>query len=333
MAQSHAIAGKSGMELFSTRLSTNRPHSDAEREALDLTGLLPDVVESEDMQLKRVLQQLGHKTTDIDRYIYLIGLLDHDETLFYRTLMSDPGALHADRLRPDRRRGLPEVRPHLPPPARHVPLDQTQGPHKRDPAQLAGEGRALHLRHRAASASSAWATSAPTAWAFRSASCSSTPPAPACRRSSAADAPRCRHQQREPAHRSALSRPPADAALGDGARRVRGRVRRAVQEVFPSCCIHFEDWAGVDAIRLLARYRDKCAASTTTSRARPAPRSPACSARCASPARADGPALAVSRRRLGRHRHRRLIVEGMMLEGLSATRRRRASRCSTSTAC
>jgi malate dehydrogenase (oxaloacetate-decarboxylating)(NADP+) len=31
----------------------------------------------------------------------------------------------------------------------------------------------------------------------------------------------------------------------------------AVQEVFPSCCIHFEDWTGSDAVRLLARYRDK----------------------------------------------------------------------------
>src|SRR5262245_25141091 len=31
----------------------------------------------------------------------------------------------------------------------------------------------------------------------------------------------------------------------------------AVQEVFPLCCIHFEDWTGVDAIHLLQRYRDK----------------------------------------------------------------------------
>jgi malate dehydrogenase (oxaloacetate-decarboxylating)(NADP+) len=30
-----------------------------------------------------------------------------------------------------------------------------------------------------------------------------------------------------------------------------------VQEVFPNCCIHFEDWTGSDAVRLLARYRDK----------------------------------------------------------------------------
>jgi len=33
----------------------------------------------------------------------------------------------------------------------------------------------------------------------------------------------------------------------------------AVQEVFPKCCIHFEDWTGVDAVALLARYRDKVA--------------------------------------------------------------------------
>ena len=32
---------------------------------------------------------------------------------------------------------------------------------------------------------------------------------------------------------------------------------QAVQEVFPNCCLHFEDWKGTDAIRLLKRYRDK----------------------------------------------------------------------------
>ena len=31
----------------------------------------------------------------------------------------------------------------------------------------------------------------------------------------------------------------------------------AVQKVFPGCCIHFEDWAGLDAVRLLARYRNR----------------------------------------------------------------------------
>jgi malate dehydrogenase (oxaloacetate-decarboxylating)(NADP+) len=31
----------------------------------------------------------------------------------------------------------------------------------------------------------------------------------------------------------------------------------AVQEVFPKCCVHFEDWTGTDAVHLLRRYRDK----------------------------------------------------------------------------
>lgn len=31
----------------------------------------------------------------------------------------------------------------------------------------------------------------------------------------------------------------------------------AVREVFPNCCIHFEDWTGADAVELLARYRNK----------------------------------------------------------------------------
>src|SRR5262249_31635041 len=32
---------------------------------------------------------------------------------------------------------------------------------------------------------------------------------------------------------------------------------QAVQQVFPGCCIHFEDWKGTDAIRLLRRYKDE----------------------------------------------------------------------------
>jgi malate dehydrogenase (oxaloacetate-decarboxylating)(NADP+) len=31
----------------------------------------------------------------------------------------------------------------------------------------------------------------------------------------------------------------------------------AVQEVFPKCCVHFEDWTGADAVHLLQRYRDQ----------------------------------------------------------------------------
>src|SRR5215472_16621544 len=83
--------GKRGIDLLHDPvLNKATAYTEAERQALGLVGLVPDATESEDLQLRRVLQQLGHKTTDLERYIYLINLLDNDETLFYRTVMSDP---------------------------------------------------------------------------------------------------------------------------------------------------------------------------------------------------------------------------------------------------
>src|SRR4030081_499273 len=64
--------------------------TDEEREQLGLVGLLPDSVEDIDRQLERVLNHLKEKPTDLERYIYLIGLADRNETLFYKVLMSDP---------------------------------------------------------------------------------------------------------------------------------------------------------------------------------------------------------------------------------------------------
>ena len=80
-----------GMELLqNSSLNKSTGFTEAEKQALGLVGLVPDVTETEDLQLDRVMLQLGHKSTDLDRYIYLVNLLDHDETLFYRTIMSDP---------------------------------------------------------------------------------------------------------------------------------------------------------------------------------------------------------------------------------------------------
>jgi malate dehydrogenase (oxaloacetate-decarboxylating)(NADP+) len=85
------ISNKHGMDLLQDpSLNKSTAFSEAEKQALGLVGLLPDVAESLDLQLGRVMMQLGHKSTDLDRYIYLVNLLDHDEVLFYRTVMSDP---------------------------------------------------------------------------------------------------------------------------------------------------------------------------------------------------------------------------------------------------
>src|SRR5262245_15067892 len=85
------VDGKRGIDLLHDPvLNKATAYTEAERQALGLVGLVPDVTEPEDLQLLRVLRQLGHKTTDLERYIYLVNLLDNDETLFYRTVMSDP---------------------------------------------------------------------------------------------------------------------------------------------------------------------------------------------------------------------------------------------------
>jgi malate dehydrogenase (oxaloacetate-decarboxylating)(NADP+) len=84
-------SAKRGTELIQDpSLNKSTAFTEAERQSLGLIGLVPDVTETEDLQLRRVLTQLGHKNTDLDRYIYLVNLLDHNETLFYRTVMSDP---------------------------------------------------------------------------------------------------------------------------------------------------------------------------------------------------------------------------------------------------
>ena len=91
-----SVGGKRGIDLLHDPvLNKATAYTEAERQALGLVGLVPDATESEDLQLRRVLQQLGDKPTDLERYIYLISLLDNDEVLFYRTLMSDPEARQA----------------------------------------------------------------------------------------------------------------------------------------------------------------------------------------------------------------------------------------------
>src|ERR1700704_2506320 len=83
--------GKHGVDVLrDPEINKSTAFTEAEKEALGLVGLVPDVTETEDLQLSRVMMQLGHKNADLDRHIYLVNLLDHDETLFYRTIMSDP---------------------------------------------------------------------------------------------------------------------------------------------------------------------------------------------------------------------------------------------------
>jgi malate dehydrogenase (oxaloacetate-decarboxylating)(NADP+) len=76
--------------LHNPRLNKMTAFSEAEREALRLVGLVPEGIDSETTQVARVMHQIGRKPTNLGKYIYLSALLDNDETLFFRVLMSDP---------------------------------------------------------------------------------------------------------------------------------------------------------------------------------------------------------------------------------------------------
>jgi malate dehydrogenase (oxaloacetate-decarboxylating)(NADP+) len=61
-----------------------------ERKKYGLTGLLPDIVETMETQIQRVHIQLDNFERPIQKYIYLTGLLDSNETLFFKTIISEP---------------------------------------------------------------------------------------------------------------------------------------------------------------------------------------------------------------------------------------------------
>jgi len=76
--------------LRNSRLNKGTAFTKKEREEYGLVGLLPDTVESIDTQIMRIQEQLEQCENPINKYIYLNQLLESNETLFFRTMMSDP---------------------------------------------------------------------------------------------------------------------------------------------------------------------------------------------------------------------------------------------------
>jgi malate dehydrogenase (oxaloacetate-decarboxylating)(NADP+) len=70
--------------LHNPLLNKGTAFTDAERAALGLRGLLPPHVHTLDEQVGRVMDAYRSKLTDLERYIYLVSLQDRNETLFYR---------------------------------------------------------------------------------------------------------------------------------------------------------------------------------------------------------------------------------------------------------
>src|SRR5262249_14828654 len=88
LEQRHGVHSGRAPRIRAGRASA--PRGGNPRQAARARGLLPHAVETLDRQLERVMEHLDAKPNDLERYVYLIGLSDRNETLFYRTLMSDP---------------------------------------------------------------------------------------------------------------------------------------------------------------------------------------------------------------------------------------------------
>ncbi len=252
------MEGKRGERiLHDPRLNKSTAFTEAEREQLGLVGLLPDGIETLELQLQRVALQLDAKTTDLERYIFLNQLLDYDETLFYALVMSDPARFLPLVYTPTvgeaslrfghimrrtrgmyisiRRRG--RVRELL----RNWPVKDvrfivvTDGERVLGLGDLGANGMGIPIGKLALYTA-----------------CGGVPPAVTlpvmldCGTNNESIL-------NDPLYLGVRQPRPTTAELDEFV----DEFVTAVQEVFPGCCIQFEDWAGIDAVRLLARYRDR----------------------------------------------------------------------------
>ena len=232
-------------------------YSETEKQSLGLVGLVPDVTETIDTQLSRVLWQLQQKTSDLERYIYLMNLLEINETLFYHTLMSDPARFLEIVYDPTIGEACLKF-DHILRRPRGMYLSIARKGHVKDVLRnwpvkdvrficVTDAGRILGLGDLGANG-----MGIPIGKLQLYTAAAGVPP-----------------QGLLPLYLDAGTN--NEGYLRDplyvGLRKHRPSTEElyafvdefvdAVQEVFPNCCIHFEDWTGADAIALLARYRNK----------------------------------------------------------------------------
>ena len=228
-----------------------------ERRQLGLEGLLPSSVEGLDRQVERVLQQLDAKPTDLERYIYLVSLADRNETLFFRTLMADPARFMPIVYDPTvadacltfghiyrRARGMyitREMKGRIAEVLRNWPSRDVRF------ICVSTGGRILGLGDIGANG-----MGIPIGKLQLYTACAAVPPT--CMLPVLLDIGTTNASLRaDPLYLGLRQIPPSTDELDA----LTEEFVQAVQEVFPGCCIHFEDWKGTDAIRVLKRYSEK----------------------------------------------------------------------------
>lgn len=75
--------------LHDPSLNKGTAFTEAERDALGLRGLLPPVVVDIERQLLRIMENFKRKPNELERFIQMAALQDRNETLFYRFILDN----------------------------------------------------------------------------------------------------------------------------------------------------------------------------------------------------------------------------------------------------
>src|SRR5246500_68419 len=243
--------------LRNPRLNKGTAFTEAERRALRLEGLLPPAVTTMALQVARRHAEIAALENDLQKYLVLSDLQTRNETLYYAVLMSDP--------------------------ATYMPLvyTPTVGETCQKFAHIFRQARGMYLpitaRGRLKELLSNWpekdvrfivvtdgerilglgdlgagGMGIPIGKLSLYTACAGVPP------------PYCLPVVLDV---GTNNQPLRDDPLDQGlrAQRVRGaqylafvdEFVAAVEELYPKCCIQWEDFANINAVPILARYRDK----------------------------------------------------------------------------
>jgi malate dehydrogenase (oxaloacetate-decarboxylating)(NADP+) len=229
----------------------------SQRRERGLEGLLPHSVETMSRQAERVAEQYNRRLTDLDRYLYLIELCDRNETLFYQVVMSNPARFIPILYDPTiaeaclkfghiyrRARGMyisRDMKGRMLEVLRNWPVSDVRA------ICVSSGGRILGLGDIGANG-----MGIPIGKLQLYTACAGVPPGgllPVLFDIGTTNAA----LRADPLYLGLREEPPPveelDALIEE--------FVQAVQTLYPHCLLHFEDWKGTDALRILARYKDK----------------------------------------------------------------------------
>ena len=252
------MTDKKGIELLQSPL-TNKgtAFTPQERKSACIEGLVPAAVEDLPTQIARVMGHLSAKSSDLEQYIYLQELCDRNQTLYYAVCMSDPARFvpivydptiadacltygHIYR-RPQGMYLNKTMKGRIAEVLANWPVKDIRF------ICVSSGGRILGLGDIGANGAPI-----PIGKLQLYTACAAVPPdglLPIHFDIGTTNAA----LRADPFYTGLRDEPPYDDDLDV----LVDEFMAAANKVFPGVCVHFEDWKGTDAIRLLARYKDK----------------------------------------------------------------------------